>query len=129
MASASLAWSPGFLASLVGSVCSSVSFFGLLTLAGSGWGSGGTWWLLSVPCVVHCLHAAPSSFAATCCALPFTALVGPRACKKNELLQLATHVSEVGSALPMEHVARMSDASVRRLVRSGPVHIELQIDA
>ena len=54
-------------------------------------------------------------------------LVGSRALKKNELSQPATQVSEVGSALPVEHVAHLSDASVWRLVRSVPVNIELQI--
>ena len=51
-------------------------------------------------------------------------LLGPRTFKK--LSQPATQVSEVGSALPVEHVNRLSDASVWRLVRSVPVNIELQ---
>ena len=41
---------------------------------------------------------------------------------------LRPQVSEVGSTLPVEHVACLSDASVWRLVRSVPVNIELQID-
>ena len=56
-------------------------------------------------------------------------LFGSRACtnKKKNNSQPATQVSEVGSALPAEHVARLSDASVWRLIRSFPVNIELQI--
>ena len=55
-------------------------------------------------------------------------LRGPApAIKKGELSQPVTKVSEVGSALPVEHVTRLSDASVWRLVHSVPVNIELQI--
>ena len=50
-------------------------------------------------------------------------LLGPRTFTK--LSHPVIQVSEAGSALPVEHVGRLSDASVWRLVRSVPVIIEL----
>ena len=52
-------------------------------------------------------------------------LLGPKTFKK--ISQPLTQVSEVGSALPVERVNRLSDAPVWRHVRSVPVNIELQI--